>query len=238
VTFDSTALFILVCYSIGAVLHITCTGYAVFTTIFKGMIDREYSRYIHSTGTEFTFDPNDPRELLIGAEVQLSPVIEGRHELVKKDGTFYLLTKGVLTDDELGKMIGRQLKPEQQRALAVEGVRQQCEILKQPSITRSQWKATLTGTVTDENDAVVAGAAVTVTDPTKQFERQVTTNNDGFFIVPQLPPSNYMIKVQRTGFATAGLPDVVLNVGDQSSIRIQLKVAQGNQTIPFRQTGS
>ena len=45
--------------------------------------------------------------------------------------------------------------------------------------------ATLTGTVTDESGAVVAGATVTVTDSAKQLERQVTTNSDGFFILPQ-----------------------------------------------------
>ena len=91
--------------------------------------------------------------------------------------------------------------------------------------------ATLTGTVTDENGAVVAGATVTVTDLSKQLERQVTTNSDGFFILPQLPPSHYKIKVQRTGFATAELPDVALNVGDQSSLRVQLKVAQVGEVV-------
>ena len=91
--------------------------------------------------------------------------------------------------------------------------------------------ATLTGTVTDETGAVVAGATITVTDSAKQLERQITTNSDGFFILPQLLPSHYKIKVQRTGFATAELPDVVLNVGDQSSIRIQLKVAQVGETV-------
>jgi Carboxypeptidase regulatory-like domain/TonB dependent receptor-like, beta-barrel len=91
--------------------------------------------------------------------------------------------------------------------------------------------ATLTGTVTDENGAVVAGATVTVTDPAKQLERQVTTSSDGYFILPQLPPSRYKIKVQRAGFATTELPDVALNVGDQSSIRIQLKVAQVGEIV-------
>ena len=91
--------------------------------------------------------------------------------------------------------------------------------------------ATLTGTVTDETGAVVAGATVVVTDLSKQVERQTTTSSDGFFIVPQLLPSRYKIRVQRTGFATAELPDVALNVGDQSSIRIQLKVAQVGETV-------
>jgi len=91
--------------------------------------------------------------------------------------------------------------------------------------------ATLTGTVTDETGAVVAGATVVVTDLSKQIERQTTTNSDGFFIVPQLLPSRYKIRVQRTGFATTELPDVALNVGDQSSLRIQLKVAQVGETV-------
>jgi hypothetical protein len=91
--------------------------------------------------------------------------------------------------------------------------------------------ATLTGIVTDETGAVVAGATVVVTDLSKQVERQTTTNSDGFFIVPQLLPSRYKIRVQRTGFATAELPDVALNVGDQSSLRVQLKVAQVGETV-------
>jgi hypothetical protein len=91
--------------------------------------------------------------------------------------------------------------------------------------------ATLTGTITDESGAVVAGATVTITDSAKQVERQVTTNSDGFFILPQLPPSQYKLKVQRSGFATAELPNVLLNVGDQSSLRIQLKVAQVGETV-------
>ncbi|MBS1806655.1 MAG: TonB-dependent receptor [Acidobacteria bacterium] len=91
--------------------------------------------------------------------------------------------------------------------------------------------ATLTGTVTDDAGAVVVGATVTITDSAKQLERQVTTNSEGFFIVPQLPPSRYKINVQRSGFATAELLDIILNVGDQSSLRIQLKVAQVGETV-------
>jgi protocatechuate 3,4-dioxygenase beta subunit len=50
---------------------------------------------------------------------------------------------------------------------------------------------TLTGTVTDETGAIVADATVKVTYLAKQLERQVTTNSDGHFILPHLPPSRY-----------------------------------------------
>ncbi|MCI0748910.1 MAG: carboxypeptidase-like regulatory domain-containing protein [Verrucomicrobia subdivision 3 bacterium] len=59
----------------------------------------------------------------------------------------------------------------------------------------------------------------------------MTTNSDSFFIVPQLLPSRYKIEVQQTGFATAEVPNVVLNVGEQSSVRIQLKVAPVGEVV-------
>ncbi len=45
--------------------------------------------------------------------------------------------------------------------------------------------------LTDETGAIVADANVKVTYPAKQLERQVTTNSDGHFILPHLPPSRY-----------------------------------------------
>jgi hypothetical protein len=86
--------------------------------------------------------------------------------------------------------------------------------------------ATLTGIVTDESGAFVAGAKVVVTDVGKALRREVTTNGDGMFILPQLAPSRYRIRVEQHGFAAAELPEIVLNVGEQGTLRIQLKVAQ------------
>ncbi len=86
--------------------------------------------------------------------------------------------------------------------------------------------ATLSGTVTDENGAIVPGASITVTNPATGLQRQATTGDSGTFTIPLLPPSTYTVLVERQGFATAKLSDVVLNVNDQRSLRIQLKVGQ------------
>ncbi|MFN0122810.1 MAG: carboxypeptidase-like regulatory domain-containing protein [Blastocatellia bacterium] len=91
--------------------------------------------------------------------------------------------------------------------------------------------ATLTGTVTDAGGAVVSGARVTVTDIAKAVTRQATTNGDGLFVLPQLPPSRYKIKVEQSGFASAELAEIVLNVGEQAALRIQLKVAQIGEIV-------
>ena len=60
-----------------------------------------------------------------------------------------------------------------------------------PAAASTRSTDTLTGTVTDETGAIVADANVKVTYPAKQLERQVTTDSDGHFILPHLPPNRY-----------------------------------------------
>ncbi|HLA10302.1 MAG TPA: carboxypeptidase-like regulatory domain-containing protein, partial [Pyrinomonadaceae bacterium] len=83
---------------------------------------------------------------------------------------------------------------------------------------------TLSGTVADQNGAVVANAAITVADPAKGLKRNVTTNSEGQFTVPLLPPGTYTVTVSQDGFGTVQVNDLVLNVADNRSLNIQLKV--------------
>ncbi|MGH7187455.1 MAG: carboxypeptidase-like regulatory domain-containing protein, partial [Pseudomonadota bacterium] len=62
------------------------------------------------------------------------------------------------------------------------------------SLAAQSVTATLGGTVTDEKGGVVPGAAVTVINTQTNAQRQVTTGNDGSFIVPLLPPSSYTLR--------------------------------------------
>jgi len=91
--------------------------------------------------------------------------------------------------------------------------------------------ATLSGTVVDEQGAVIPGVNIIVTDAAKAVQRQVTTNSDGYFTLPQLPPSRYIIKAQRDGFTTLEFKDVVLNVNDNSTLKIQMKVAAVGEAV-------
>lgn len=99
------------------------------------------------------------------------------------------------------------------------------------SIKAQSATATLSGIVSDEQGAVIAGAIVKISDSAKSFERTATTNSDGNFIFTQLSPSNYAVKVNKDGFAESQISNVVLNVNDQSSIKIELKVGAANATV-------
>jgi hypothetical protein len=84
--------------------------------------------------------------------------------------------------------------------------------------------ATLSGTVVDQNDAVVPGVNVAVISITQGFQRSTTTNGEGTYVVPLLPPGTYTVKAEREGFTTAEIRDVVLNVNDQVTLNIPLKI--------------
>lgn len=129
--FNAMAVFVLTCYLIGALLHTTCTGYALFTAIFRWKMKREHDQHVDSGGKRYAFDPKTPRPSApLGGPDSILHVTVGNHEVALRDGEFYLLTYGVLTDAELREMIAHQELPAQKRTLAVEGVRQQMVILQ------------------------------------------------------------------------------------------------------------
>jgi hypothetical protein len=72
---------------------------------------------------------------------------------------------------------------------------------------------TLQGTVRDANGAVIPGANVTVKGVETGLGRTLQTNDDGFFISPNLPVGRYTVSATSTGFGTAlrESVDVLLN---------------------------
>jgi hypothetical protein len=99
-----------------------------------------------------------------------------------------------------------------------------------PSVLAQGTSATLSGTVIDQNGAIVPGVAISVTNPATALERTATTTDGGYFTIPLLPPGNYTITARRDGFAAVKIP-VVLNVGDQKALQIQLRAGDVNAQV-------
>ena len=91
--------------------------------------------------------------------------------------------------------------------------------------------ATLSGTVTDPNGAVIPGVNIAVISIAQGFQRKTTTSEDGTFVVPGLSPGRYIVKAEREGFSTSEFRDVVLNVNDQVSIPVRLSIGNISQTV-------
>jgi hypothetical protein len=87
------------------------------------------------------------------------------------------------------------------------------------------------GTVTDPNGAVVQGAAVNIKNVGTGFERNVTTNSDGFFSAPLLPLGRYSVTTDAQGFAKSVLENVEVTVGQTLSLKIEMKIGTETQTV-------
>ena len=94
--------------------------------------------------------------------------------------------------------------------------------------------ATLSGTIQDQNSAALPGVVVTIVNDATSLERTATTNADGAFTVPLLLPGTYTLTAKRDGFTTVRVPNVVLNVGDQKTMLVSLKVGDINAAIDVR----
>jgi hypothetical protein len=111
-----------------------------------------------------------------------------------------------------------------------------CLLLSAATANAQTVTATLSGVVHDENGAVVPGANVTVTNPGVGFQRKTVTNENGAFVVPLLPPSSYTVAVERQGFAPTEIINVVLNVGDQKSLKIKLSTGTISEQVKILDT--
>jgi hypothetical protein len=58
----------------------------------------------------------------------------------------------------------------------------------------------ISGTVRDASKAVIPGATVTVTNEATQIARVATSDEEGFYVVTNLPPGSYAVAVEQAGF--------------------------------------
>ena len=98
--------------------------------------------------------------------------------------------------------------------------------------------ATLTGTVVDQDNAVLTNVNISVSSIARGFQRSVVTNSAGQFVVPLLPPGTYIVKAEQKGFAPTEIRDLLLNVNDQVAVEIQMKVGALSENIEVLDTSS
>jgi len=91
--------------------------------------------------------------------------------------------------------------------------------------------ADLTGTIVDQQAAVLPGATVTATNSDTNYSRSATTDQTGNFLIPALPPGRYAVRAELQGFSPRSLDDVVLSLGSLVDVRLQLNVAGGQELV-------
>lgn len=85
--------------------------------------------------------------------------------------------------------------------------------------------ADLQGVVSDQTGAVLPGVSLTATNVETGIIRTVTTNEEGLYQIPLLPPGSYELRAEFAGFATNVLRGIQLTVGQYANLDITLEVS-------------
>lgn len=88
----------------------------------------------------------------------------------------------------------------------------------------------LSGTVSDPNGAVIAGASVTATNTATNISRKATTNGDGGFSFTLLPAGEYAIEITSQGFK-AYKANAVVNITQTTTLDAQMSVSGSDATV-------
>ena len=95
---------------------------------------------------------------------------------------------------------------------------------------------TVSGTVTDNTGAVVAGANVTIVDKATGDTRGTASNEVGHFIFQNVNPGSYTVKFKKAGFAELDVTDVTVEVGTQVNENVQMKLGAISTTVTVTET--
>jgi hypothetical protein len=90
---------------------------------------------------------------------------------------------------------------------------------------------TIRGRATDTTGAAIVGANVTVRNLETAFMRSVQTNDEGYYVIPNLPLGTYETEVKKSGFATLRAHNVVLQAGTDAVIDAPLQAAGVETTV-------
>src|SRR5215471_9240345 len=100
-----------------------------------------------------------------------------------------------------------------------------------PCVFAQGTAAQVNGAVRDASGAVIPDAQITITNTDTQAQRKTTSNAEGGYVVPLLPPGNYAISVAKTGFQPLVCSGVRLEVDQVATINLVMQVGNVTQAV-------
>jgi hypothetical protein len=98
--------------------------------------------------------------------------------------------------------------------------------------------ATITGTVTDAQGAMVPGATVTATNIQTNIKTTTVSNEAGAYTITQIKEGTYVVRCELTGFKAFVVEDVTLAARDVRRVDIQLQVGDLSTTVEVSSGGA
>jgi hypothetical protein len=93
---------------------------------------------------------------------------------------------------------------------------------------------TITGSITDTSGAMIAGAKVQIVNTGTNAKVDVSTNLEGTYTAPLLPPGSYKVAVAASGFKGFEQAGIQLQVQQQARVNIVLQVGAMTESVTIQ----
>lgn len=99
-----------------------------------------------------------------------------------------------------------------------------------PSL-HAQFRASITGTVTDATGAIIPGATITLLDTATNKTLTATSNGSGAYSFNALPPDRFNLTATMPGFQTKVITALAITPEQANNVDLQLAVGATDQTV-------
>ena len=134
------------------------------------------------------------------------------------------------------KKISSRLRPPKFRAASVAGLLVPVVLLA----CISDWansEGSISGRVVDPSEAVIPGVSVVISNVETGVRQTTTTNSDGFYSLPALPPGQYQIEAHQSGFRPVLRSGIVLETGKALEIDLKLELGEQSTAVTVTESG-
>jgi hypothetical protein len=94
-----------------------------------------------------------------------------------------------------------------------------------------EYRATLSGRITDPQGAVIAGAKVLAVQADTGAKYETKSGADGLYTIPFLPPAGYKLTAEVSGFKKYERSGLQLGANERIGLDIQMEVGQLTETV-------
>lgn len=99
------------------------------------------------------------------------------------------------------------------------------------ALAQTSTTGTIVGAVQDKNGAVLSGAEIELINAATNQSLKATTNSDGQYIFPSVPPGEYTIAVTKQGFRKANITNFKVDVAKSYTLPFALEIGDLQQTV-------
>lgn len=105
-------------------------------------------------------------------------------------------------------------------------------VLCAATIMAQTTSGSITGTVVDQQSAAVTNATVTISEEGRSYKLTASTDEEGRFVFPIVPPGTYTLSVEAAGFKKQERKGVVLVSNDRLTLgNLSLEVGSPSETV-------